>query len=411
MASFAVNSQPTLGQENEQSRAPMPRPASPEPARATLAAAGADGFEQESHSAVTPTSPPTEQAQAAPEALAPSAPQDAFTAPSIVAGEEAPRDAQSGDAASSLMDALLAREATAASKKSFYVANSLIPATVELARRIREDCLAMTSRSGAGHIASALSAVDILAVLYGSVMNVDPSAPKDPTRDRFVLSKGHAGSAVYAALAELGFFDRDDLLKNYYENGSSYSGHISHDVPGVELTTGSLGQGLGVATGMALAGRLTASSWQVFCLLGDGELDEGNVWESVLMAATQRLDHLVAIVDRNGMQSFGPTDTTALVLGDVAEKFRAFGWKAVDCDGHDHRALLTALTMPHGGQPLCVVAHTTKGKGVSFMEGRTRWHYDAATRQELRRAFSEIAGQSGGFPAGTALYRLEGDVA
>ncbi len=301
-----------------------------------------------------------------------------------------------------------APEESSAISVSPWVANSLVPATVDLARRVREDCLAMTSRSGAGHIASALSVVDILAVLYGSIMAVDPTNPDDPTRDRFILSKGHGGSAVYATLAELGFFDKNDLLKNYYANGSSFSGHVSHDVPGVELTTGSLGQGLGVACGIALAARLRAATWRVFCVMGDGECDEGSVWESALMASTQCLDRLTVIVDRNGMQSFGPTDDTALVLGDIAEKFRAFGWKAVDCDGHDHRALATALATPHGGQPLCVVAHTVKGKGVSFMEGDIRWHYDSASPQELGQAFSEFAGQGDGFPAGTAILRSGG---
>ncbi len=281
------------------------------------------------------------------------------------------------------------------------------PETAALARRMREDCLAITSSSGAGHIASALSVVDILAVLYGSVMHVDPENPRDPERDRFILSKGHGGSAVYAALAERGFIDRNDLLKHYYANDSIYSGHVSHAVPGVELSTGSLGQGLGVACGMALAGRLDAASWRVFCVMGDGECDEGSVWEAALMASTLELDHLVAIVDRNGMQSFGPTDETALVLGNLSDKFRAFGWAAVDCDGHDHAALKAALEMPHGGQPLAVVAHTVKGKGVSFMEGDIRWHYDSASKDELRRALSEVALQDGGFPAGTVVHASE----
>ncbi len=286
-----------------------------------------------------------------------------------------------------------------------------VPSTVDLARRMREDCLAITSSSGAGHIASALSLVDILAVLYGSVMHVNPADPKDPARDRFILSKGHGGSAVYAALAELGFIDRNDLLKNYYASGSVYSGHVSHAVPGVELSTGSLGQGLGVACGMALAARLDASGRRVFCVMGDGECDEGSVWEAALLASTLELDRLVAVVDRNGMQSFGPTDETALKLGDIAEKFRSFGWRAIDCDGHDHAALEAALTAPHGGQPLAVIAHTVKGKGVSFMEGDIRWHYDSASKDELRRALSEVAVEGMGFPAGTSLSASEGGAA
>ena len=282
------------------------------------------------------------------------------------------------------------------------------PETANLARRMREDCLAATSSSGAGHVASALSAVDILAVLYGSVMHADPENPKDPERDRFILSKGHGGSAVYAALAETGFIDRNDLLKNYYADDSIFSGHVSHAVPGVELSTGSLGQGLGVACGMALAARLDAENWRVFCVMGDGECDEGSVWEAALLASTLELDHLIVIVDRNGMQSFGPTDETALKLGSLSEKFRSFGWAALDCDGHDHAALKAALETPHGGQPLAVIAHTVKGKGVSFMEGDIRWHYDSASKDELRRALSEVALQDGGFPAGTVVRAQEG---
>lgn len=263
--------------------------------------------------------------------------------------------------------------------------------TIELARSMRLDILEMIHRAGASHVGSALSSADIMAVLYGSIMHIDPANPSDPERDRFVLSKGHGGTVVYAALAELGFLDREELLGSYYANGSVYSGHVSSKgVPGVEFSTGSLGQGVCVACGMALYAKTMNRKWRAFSVVGDGECDEGSVWEMALLASTKCLDNLIVVVDRNHQQSFGNGERTALVLGDVASKFRSFGWMTVDCDGHDHAALKAAFATPHPGKPLCVVAHTIKGKGVSFMEDNPRFHYAPPNDDDLEQALAEV---------------------
>ncbi len=263
--------------------------------------------------------------------------------------------------------------------------------TRDLARRVRHDVLEMTSRGGSSHVGSALSIVDILAVLYGRIMQVDPRQPGCPKRDRFILSKGHAGAAVYAVLAECGFFDPQQLVE-HYQNGSSFSGHVSHrGIPGVELSTGSLGHGLPVGTGMAYAAKLRDSSHQVFVLLSDGELDEGSNWESILFAAHHGLDNLVAIVDYNKLQSLDSVAAT-LNLEPLSDKWTSFGWQTVEVDGHDHPALTKVLQkLPaETGKPTCVIAHTVKGKGVSFMENSVLWHYRTARGEELEAARREL---------------------
>lgn len=262
--------------------------------------------------------------------------------------------------------------------------------TPELAQRIRVHVVNMTSRGGSAHVGAALSIVDILAVLYGEVLHVDPNQPRWSERDRFILSKGHAGAAVYATLAESGFFPVEKLA-THYQDGSDLSGHVSHKgVPGVELSTGSLGHGLSVGTGMAYSARLRRQTHRVFVLLGDGECDEGSNWEAMLFAAHHRLDNLVAIVDFNKIQSLAPVAET-LALEPFADKWRSFGWTVLEADGHDHGQLRNALAAPAvADRPTCLLAHTTKGKGVSFMENSVLWHYRTARGSELSAALAEL---------------------
>lgn len=245
----------------------------------------------------------------------------------------------------------------------------------QLAWLIRRHGIEMTHLSGGSHIGAVLSAADILAVLYADILRYDPQNPKWDGRDRFVMSKGHAGAAVYAALAECGFFDPAEL-KTHYANGSRLSGHVSHHLPGVDFSTGSLGHGLSAAAGMALAAKQDGKSHRVFAVLGDGECDEGAVWEAALFANQYRLENLVAIIDHNHMQSLDTCEKT-LELEPLAEKWRAFGWNAIELDGHDHLALREALRDTHnpGHKPTVIIANTVKGKGVSFMEHDILWHY------------------------------------
>jgi transketolase len=266
--------------------------------------------------------------------------------------------------------------------------------TEELAARVRRHALEMTSCGGSAHIASVLSMCDILAVLYGAVLNVDPAQPRAADRDRFILSKGHAGAGVYATLAECGFFPRE-RLQQHYQNGSALSGHVSHkDMPGVELSTGSLGHGLGVGAGMAYGAKLDSRAHRVFVLMSDGECDEGSNWEAIHFAGHHRVGRLVAIVDYNKIQSLKSTEET-LGLEPFAAKWRNFRWDVVEVDGHAHAQLQSALSAvrPLDAAPLCVLAHTIKGKGVSFMENSVLWHYRTARDEELQAARRELGGE------------------
>jgi transketolase len=250
----------------------------------------------------------------------------------------------------------------------------------------------MTSRGKSSHIGSIFSVADILAVLYSRLLNVRPQEPAWADRDRFILSKGHAGAGVYAALALSGFFPQK-RLEDHYQNGSQLSGHVSHKgVPGVELSTGSLGHGLGVGAGMALAAKRRRKKHRVYVVMSDGECDEGSVWEAALFAAHHQLDSIVAIVDYNKIQSL---DTVANTLGlePFSEKWAAFGWEVSCVDGHDHRKLITVIegTRNNTGKPSAVIADTTKGKGVSFMEDSVLWHYRSAQGEELAAALAEIS--------------------
>ncbi len=263
--------------------------------------------------------------------------------------------------------------------------------SVGLARRVRRDILKMVQRARASHVGSCFSAVDVLCVLYASVLRVEPAAPEKPARDRFILSKGHAAAALYATLAESGFFPTE-WLDHFCEDGSPLAGHVVHKgVPGVEVSTGSLGHGLSLGAGMALAAR-GSDGYRVFVLLSDGECDEGSVWEAALFGAHQKLDNLVAIVDRNRLQGFGRVQDV-LELEPFADKWRAFGWDVVELDGHDHAALTQTLRrLPlQPGKPTLLLANTVKGKGVSFMEDRLEWHYRSPSGAELELGLAELA--------------------
>jgi len=262
--------------------------------------------------------------------------------------------------------------------------------TETLARRLRAHALRMTNRARASHIGSCLSMADILAVLYGAVLRVDPARPDWAARDRLVVSKGHAAAIVYAALAERGFLPIEEL-ETYSADGGRLAGHVTMTVPGVELSTGSLGHGLPVAAGMALAAQRAGEAWRSFCILSDGELDEGSNWEAVQFAQHFRLEGLTAIIDYNKIQSFG-TVAEISELHPLPEKFRAFNWGVIELDGHDHAALLGALSgaPPLPGRPTVIVAHTVKGKGVSFMEGKLLWHYRNPDAAQLEAALAEL---------------------
>ena len=263
--------------------------------------------------------------------------------------------------------------------------------SIDLAQRIRRHAVSMTNLGKSSHIASVLSMTDIIAVLYGRVLRLRPTQPKWPERDRFILSKGHAGAGVYAALAETGFMPTSQL-KTHYQDGSLLSGHVSHKgIPGVELSTGSLGHGLPVACGIAKAGRIDGADYRVFCVLSDGECDEGSNWEAALFAAHHELFNLCVVIDYNKIQSLASTEAT-LRLEPFADKWRAFGWDVREVDGHDHEELATALNLDEAGRqkPRVVIAHTTKGKGVSFMENSVLWHYRSPQGEEYEKAMAEL---------------------
>ena len=265
--------------------------------------------------------------------------------------------------------------------------------SVQLAYKIRRHALEMTNRGGTSHIGSILSMADFVAVLYADVLNYDPANPKWDGRDRVLLSKGHAGAGMYAALAESGFFPVEELI-NHCQNGSRFSGHVSHKgVPGVEASTGSLGQGLPMAMGMAMAAKLDGKKHNVFCIVGDGECDEGAVWETALIAHQYKLDNLIVTVDYNKFQSLATVEDT-IALEPFTDKWASFGWHVIRVDGHDHDALTAAYAEAKGamgkGKPVVVIADTVKGKGVSFMENTVLWHYRTARGEEFDAAMQEL---------------------
>jgi transketolase len=255
----------------------------------------------------------------------------------------------------------------------------------DLAGTVRRASLRMVHRAKLGHPA------DILVSLYFEALRVDPRRPDDPNRDRFIMSKGHCSASLYATLALKGFFPWDEL-EDYMQPLSRLNGHPSRaGVPGVEASTGPLGHGLPIAVGAALAARMEGASWRTFVLTGDGELQEGSNWEAIMAAAHYRLDNLIAIVDRNGLQQGASTEST-IAVEPLAERFQAFGWAVREIDGHDFTALSSAFQAAPfaAGRPSCIIARTTKGKGVSFIENRVEWHHHVPTNAELSAALREL---------------------
>jgi transketolase len=263
--------------------------------------------------------------------------------------------------------------------------------TTALARRIRAHSLEMIYAAKASHIGSCLSMADLLAVLYGRFLRVDPARPQAMGRDRFILSKGHGAAIAYAVLAECGFFPVAELAQ-YCRDGSRLTGHISHSVEGVELSTGSLGHGLSVGAGMALAAKRRADGSRVVVLASDGEMDEGSNWEAVLFAPHHQLDNLTLIIDYNKIQSFGSVEAV-LALEPFVDKLRSFRWSVREIDGHDHAEIARALDgVPFDrGTPSVIVAHTIKGKGISFMENDLRWHYSSPDAVQFEAARAELS--------------------
>ena len=257
-----------------------------------------------------------------------------------------------------------------------------------LANSIRQNALKMVHRAKASHIGSALSIVDILAVLYGGVMRFNPADQNDKLRDRFILSKGHACVAVYSTLAEVGFIPKEQL-ETYGDDFSWLMNHISHKVNGVEFSTGSLGHGLPFGVGKALAAKARDENWRTFVLLSDGEMDEGANWEALMFAAHHKLTNLTAIIDYNKFQSLDSVANT-LGLEPLVDKLKAFGCAVQEIDGHDHQLIAEALLSISDEKPTVIIAHTTKGKGVSFMENRVEWHYKNPNDEQLALALAEL---------------------
>ena len=260
-----------------------------------------------------------------------------------------------------------------------------------LAKRIRTHALKMTHTGRSSHIGSILSIADVLAVLYGKILRVNAAIPDWDGRDRFILSKGHAAAGLYATLAETGFFPME-WLGSHYQDGSRLCGHVSHlALPGIDASSGSLGHGLSIAAGMALVAKRDGLPWRAFALLSDGECDEGSTWEPALFAPHHRLDNLVAIVDYNKIQSLGKVKDT-LDLEPFADKWQAFGWAVREVDGHDIPELVSVLSsLPFvPDKPNCIISHSVKGKGVSFMENTVLWHYRPPDRAELERALADL---------------------
>lgn len=254
---------------------------------------------------------------------------------------------------------------------------------------LRKKTLEAIFEAGAGHTGGGLSCLDILNVLYNRILNVSPETFSSPHRDRYVQSKGHSVEALYAVLADRGYFPESDL-KTICHYKSHYVGHPTRHIPGIEMNTGALGHGLPICIGMALAGKMDPTPFRVFTLLGDGELAEGSNWEAGLAAAHYKLDNLTAIIDHNTLQITGHT-RDVMSNEPLDEKWRAFGWAVKVVNGHDYAALTEMLSKPaETGNPTCVIANTTKGKGVSFMENVAKWHHGVPSEAELKQALEEL---------------------
>lgn len=266
-----------------------------------------------------------------------------------------------------------------------------IEALANIANDIRMGVIEQVYNAGSGHPGGSLSCSDILAVLYFNQMNIDPKQPDSPARDRFVLSKGHCSPALYAALALKGYFDKEEL-KNFRKVESNLQGHPDmNKVPGVDMTTGSLGQGLSAAVGMAIGSKMDSAGCRVYCLVGDGEIEEGQIWEAAMSASKNKLDNLCVIVDYNGLQIDGSVEEVAGLV-DIKQKFESFGFYALEIDGHDIEEIIHAFdtARQHKGMPTAIIAKTVKGKGVSFMEGKAEWHGKAPNQEQYEQAINEL---------------------
>jgi transketolase len=259
------------------------------------------------------------------------------------------------------------------------------------AKRIRTHALHMTHLAQASHIGTSLSIADILSVLYQDILRVNPIKPDWPERDRLILSKGHGCAALYATLSIKGFFP-DEWLEKYCQNGAHLAGHITHrGVPGVEISTGSLGHGLPIGCGISLAGKYDKSSYRTFVLMSDGECDEGSTWEAALFAPQHKLDNLIVVLDYNKIQSMGPIKEI-LNLEPLAGKWQTFGWSVKEVNGHNYGQIRDALSIIpfEKNKPSCLIAHTIKGKGVSFMENQVAWHYKSPDDKQLQKALEDL---------------------
>jgi len=259
------------------------------------------------------------------------------------------------------------------------------------AKEIRRTSVQLVYKTRTSHIGGAMSQADILAVLYSGVMNVSPEKLDDPDRDRIIESKGHCCTSYYATLALKGFIDYDDLMNNFCKDGSQYFEHVSHKLPGIEVSTGSLGHGLPIACGMALGAKRAKKTYNVYCIIGDGEINEGSNWEAIMFAAHNKLDNLCVILDKNKMQALGDTKDV-IDLDPITDKLSSFNWNVIDIDGHDIAQLISAFDNFKGnkGTPTIIVANTVKGKGVSYMEHNLRFHYSPPNDDEMKIAMEEL---------------------
>lgn len=255
-------------------------------------------------------------------------------------------------------------------------------------KNIRKSVLNMVYYSKSSHVGTCLSIVDILYTLYFRVLNITPDNPKEADRDKFILSKGHGSAALYATLAERGFFPKE-YLDRFYIDGGILPGHLDMEaIPGIETSSGSLGHGLSIGLGMAIANKQMNNPGQIFVLLGDGECNEGSIWEAIMLASSLKLHNMTAIVDYNGLQGFGKTNEV-INQENIADRWKAFGWQVYEADGHNVHEMERILKIPHS-TPKVLIAYTVKGKGVSFMENKLEWHYKSPNNQQYNQAVKEV---------------------
>lgn len=261
-----------------------------------------------------------------------------------------------------------------------------------MAYELRKDVVDMIVAGKGGHIGGDMSMMDVLVTLYFKVMNISPENQNDPNRDRFVLSKGHSVEALYAVLAKKGFFPIEKVIAEFSKFGSPFIGHPNNKLPGIEMNSGSLGHGLPVAVGMALAGKLDRASYRVYTVMGDGELAEGSIWEGAMSASHYKLDNLCAVVDRNRLQISGTTEEV-MHQDDLQSRFEAFGWNVIQVDGHDYDALEAAFVLAAStkGKPTLLIANTIKGYGSALMENKAGWHHHLPNEEEYRQIVADLA--------------------